>query len=133
MKRRQKFNSGSTSNLQRRCFALAKAAEAEGWLVATGDKEKLNGKKVNEFLLIPEQAKANGKVEQDARYTDDIILYLKSRESTRIVIDTKSKPTAKLADYVLRRKLMLQVHKIEITEIHSLSEMQDLIAGLRNI
>ena len=132
MPRRQKFNSGSTSTLQRRCFAIAKAAEAEGWLVATGDNEKLKGKKVNEFLLIPEQAKFCGK-EEAAKYTADIILYLKSRDNARIVIDTKSKPTAKLADYVLRRKLMLLVHKIEITEIHSLSEMQDLLNGLRNI
>lgn len=67
-----------------------------------------------EYELIPKQIKLNGKAERAAVYTADF-RYIE--DGVLVVEDVKSKATAKLADYVLRRKLMLFVHGIEVREV----------------
>lgn len=67
-----------------------------------------------EYELIPKQIKLDGKAERAAVYTADF-RYIE--EGVLVVEDVKSKATAKLADYVLRRKLMLFVHGIEVREV----------------
>lgn len=68
------------------------------------------------FVLIPAQRDAKGKlIERQAVYTADFV-YTDSR-GRQIVEDTKSPPTRKEKDYILRRKLMLWVHGIRIREI----------------
>lgn len=66
------------------------------------------------YEVIPRQVKADGSVERAAPYTADF----RYVEDGRVVVeDVKSKATAKLRDYVLRRKLMLYVHGIEVREV----------------
>lgn len=67
------------------------------------------------YEIIPKQIKSNGRTERVAVYTADF-RYIE--DGALVVEDVKSKATAKLADYVLRRKLMLQVHGIEIKETY---------------
>lgn len=66
------------------------------------------------YEIIPKQIKSDGKAERAAVYTADF-RYIE--EGMLVVEDVKSKATAKLADYVLRRKLMLAVHGIEVREV----------------
>lgn len=66
------------------------------------------------YELIPRAIKADGSIERAAIYTADF-RYVEG--GVVVVEDVKSKATAKLADYVLRRKLMLQVHGVEIREV----------------
>ena len=68
-----------------------------------------------EYLLIPKQKKPAGGLERAASYSADFV-YLDS-DGNQVVEDVKSEPTRKKADYILRRKLMLMVHGIEIREI----------------
>lgn len=65
------------------------------------------------FLLIPAQKKKNGKMERSCKYFADFV-YIKNGE--RIVEDTKSAFTKKLPVYVIKRKLLLLVHGIELLE-----------------
>lgn len=65
------------------------------------------------FELLPTQRKADGKAEKCVRYIADFV-YLKN--GRRIVEDVKSEITRKKPDYVIKRKLMLHVHKIELNE-----------------
>lgn len=65
------------------------------------------------YEVIPRTVKSDGKVERAAIYTADF-RYVEGGQL--IVEDVKSEATAKLRDYVLRRKLMLHVHGIEIRE-----------------
>lgn len=67
-----------------------------------------------EYELIPKQIKSDGKSERAAVYTADF-RYIE--DGVLVVEDVKSKATAKLADYVLRRKLMLFVYGIEVREV----------------
>lgn len=66
------------------------------------------------YTIIPKMLKPNGKVERAAVYTADF-RYIEN--GAVVVEDVKSAVTAKLADYVLRRKLMLYVHGIEVREV----------------
>lgn len=66
------------------------------------------------YEIIPRQLKPNGGVEIRAEYTADF-RYIEN--GAVVVEDVKSKATAKLADYVLRRKLMLLIHGIEVREV----------------
>ena len=60
--------------------------------------------------LVPEQLKTKVRynkmvVEQDARYTCDFVY---KENDTYYMVEFKSEETAKLQDYILRRKLMMQ-------------------------
>lgn len=66
------------------------------------------------YEVIPRMVKDNGGIERAAIYTADF-RYVENGKL--IVEDVKSKATAKLTDYVLRRKLMLYVHGIEVREV----------------
>lgn len=67
-----------------------------------------------EFVLIPKQRKPSGGFERAAKYKAD---FTYRSEGVLVVEDAKSDATRVLPDYVLRRKLMLQVHQIEIREV----------------
>lgn len=62
-----------------------------------------------QYELLPKQ-----KGERKAVYTAD---FRYTENGVEIVEDAKSEPTRKKPDYVLRRKLMLWVHGIEIREV----------------
>lgn len=112
------------STLERDCFRLAESvAETEGWLSVERQKK---------FDLIPCQQKTNGKFEQPISYRSDISLTVKHSPFVHLEIDTKSEMTRKLPAYVHARKLMLFIHKIEIVEISSVAQMEDLIGKLKN-
>ena len=66
------------------------------------------------YELIPKQKLSNGKTERAAHYTADFFWVEGGKE---YVVDVKSPITRKEPSYVLRRKLMLYVHGIEIKEI----------------
>lgn len=83
------------------------------WLERAGEISDLETQP--RFELIPRQRKADGSIERAAHYTADF-RYI-DKQGNEVVEDVKSKATAKLADYVLRRKLMLHVHGIEIKEV----------------
>ena len=68
-----------------------------------------------EYLLIPSQKKPSGGVERAVKYHPDFVYH--TRAGDLVVEDVKSEPTRKKPDYVMRRKLMLMVHGIEIREI----------------
>ena len=131
MTRRPKFNArrvtidGNTfaSKLEASCWVLARdAAEGGDWLTVTRQER---------FQLLPKQPKARG-FEQPAHYTADLTLYLRKDRSLKVIVDTKSEPTRKSIPYILRRKMMLFFHKIEIVEISSVSAMADLLAKLKH-
>lgn len=65
------------------------------------------------FLLIPSQRRSDGVLEREAAYHPDFSYV---EHGHPVVEDVKSEPT-KTPDYVLRRKLMLRVHGIEVQEI----------------
>lgn len=65
------------------------------------------------FLLIPSQKRENGKViEKPVKYIADFVY--KDKNGNTVVEDTKGVRTA---DYIIKRKLMLYIHKIRIKEI----------------
>lgn len=66
------------------------------------------------YEIIPKSVKADGTIERAAVYTAD---FRYVEDGVLIVEDVKSKATAKLPDYILRRKLMLQVHGVEVREV----------------
>ena len=66
------------------------------------------------FLLVPTQKNANGKTEVCVRYVADFVYMEKG---CRVVEDVKSDVTRKLAVYIIKRKLMLQVFGITIREV----------------
>jgi Protein of unknown function (DUF1064) len=65
------------------------------------------------FLLLPAQVGPDGRKERAVTYTCDAIYV---NPTGLVVEDTKSDPTRKLPAYILRRKLMLSVHGIQIKE-----------------
>lgn len=68
------------------------------------------------FELIPKQRREDGKAEQNCVYIADFKYY--DVDTDRWVIeDVKSEVTRKLPDYVMKRKLMLQVHGISVREV----------------
>lgn len=66
------------------------------------------------FILIPAQKKKDGSMERSCKYIADFV-YDKNGET--VVEDVKSDFTRKLPLYILKRKLMLFVHGIEIKEV----------------
>lgn len=68
------------------------------------------------FILIPKQRNALGKTEICVRYVADFV-YMDIEMNCSVVEDVKSDVTRKLPVYVIKRKLMLQVHGITIREV----------------
>ena len=67
------------------------------------------------FELIPAQVACSGKKERGVTYIADFSY--RRRDGRRVVEDVKSPVTAKLPAYIIKRKLMLRVHGIEVVEI----------------
>ena len=67
------------------------------------------------FELIPAQVACSGKKERGVTYIADFSY--RRRDGSRVVEDVKSPVTAKLPAYIIKRKLMLQVHGIEVAEV----------------
>ena len=67
------------------------------------------------FELIPAQLAPSGSKERGVTYIADFS-YCR-RDGSRVVEDVKSPVTAKLPAYIIKRKLMLRVHGIEVVEI----------------
>lgn len=65
------------------------------------------------FRLLPMQLKADGTRERGVNYTCDA-LYVENGKLT--IEDTKSEPTRQKRDYVIARKLMLQLYGVTIRE-----------------
>lgn len=63
------------------------------------------------FELIPKQKAPSGKTERGCKYIADFAYF---RDQEFVIEDVKGKTTP---DYIIKRKLMLQVHGIEIREI----------------
>jgi len=77
-------------------------------------KEIYDLKEQVEFVLIPAQY-INGKlVERACKYIADFAYF--DKNGTYIVEDVKS-PATRTKDYILKRKMMLYIHKIKINEI----------------
>lgn len=66
------------------------------------------------FLLMPPQVRSDGRKEREVFYYADFVYYDNERRCL-VVEDVKSRATM-TKDYVLKRKLMLQVHNISIME-----------------
>ena len=65
------------------------------------------------FVLIPSQKDEKGKtIEKPVKYIADFVY--KDKNGVLVVEDTKGVRTA---DYIIKRKLMLFIHKIKIKEI----------------
>lgn len=70
---------------------------------------------ITDLVMHPQwQLEVNGKL--IGRYTADAAY--RDEHGHYIVVDVKSPATARLADYRLRKKLMLAIHDIEITEVY---------------
>lgn len=65
------------------------------------------------FELIPKQRRADGKAERNCTYVADFS-YVDMGTGERIIEDAKGVLTR---DYVIKRKLMLQVHGITVKEV----------------
>ncbi len=66
------------------------------------------------FVLVPEQRDENGKViERAVTYIADFV-YTDLKTGEQIVEDAKG---CKTKEYIIKRKLMLHVHKIRIREV----------------
>ncbi len=66
-----------------------------------------------EFILLPSQKGENGKVKERAvKYKADFVY--KDKNGKLFVEDTKGFRTA---EYIIKRKLMLYIHNIEIREL----------------
>lgn len=81
------------------------------WLEQAGEIYQLE--RQVRFNLIPNQTREDGTTERKADYVADF-RYL--RDGIPVIEDVKSKVT-KTRDYILKRKLMLMIHKITIKEI----------------
>lgn len=68
------------------------------------------------FELIPAQVATSGRKERRVTYVADFS-YCRASDGRRVVEDVKSPVTSKLPAYIIKRKLMLRVHGIEVVEI----------------
>ena len=68
------------------------------------------------FELIPAQVAPSGRKERRVTYVADFAYY-RASDGQRVVEDVKSPVTVKLPAYIIKRKLMLRVHGIEVVEI----------------
>ena len=83
--------------------------------VMPSEKSKfiLSANDLKPFTLIPSQKDENGKtIEKPVKYIADFVY--KTKNGVLVVEDTKGVRTA---DYIIKRKLMLYIHKIRIKEI----------------
>lgn len=64
------------------------------------------------FELVPKQDKPGGGIERPVHYFADFVYTTRGGE--RVVEDSKGKQTK---DYIIKRKLMLSVHRIQIQEV----------------
>lgn len=88
---------------ERDYYIVLKDREKKGEIVALKHQSK--------FELIPKQ---DG--ERAVNYIADFD-YFDRQLNQRIVVDVKSKVTKELSTYIIKRKLMLFIYKIKITEI----------------
>lgn len=65
------------------------------------------------FELIPKQRRADGKAERACEYVADF-RYTDVRTGQQVIEDAKGMRTR---DYIVKRKLMLQVHGISVKEV----------------
>lgn len=79
-------------------------------LLRAGEISQLQMQK--KYTLIPAQKKPSGGTERAVTYTADFVY--KDRDGNEIVEDSKGVRTQQ---YIIRRKLMLRVHGIEIREV----------------
>ena len=63
------------------------------------------------FLLIEKS-----ETERECKYVADFV-YIDAQSGQKIVEDVKSDATRKLSTFIMKRKLMLSVHKIKIREV----------------
>lgn len=63
------------------------------------------------FLLI-----AKSETERECKYVADFV-YIDAKSGAKIVEDVKSEMTRKLPTYIMKRKLMASIHKIQIKEV----------------
>lgn len=96
---------GFDSKLEERRYQILKLAEEQGIIYHL--------KKQVPFVLIPAN-KGKYRNERKAEYRADFAYYM---DHQYIVEDTKSPYSRKLPEYVLKRKLMLDVYGISIREI----------------
>ena len=68
------------------------------------------------FLLIPSQ-KIDGKVVERPTYYVADFVYHRASDDSLVVEDVKSPMTRKLPCYVMKRKLMLKEHGLQIHEV----------------
>lgn len=64
------------------------------------------------FELVPKQEKPGGGAERAVHYIADFVYTTKGGE--QVVEDSKGKQTP---DYIIKRKLMLKIHNIQIQEV----------------
>lgn len=88
---------------ERDYYIVLKEREKKGEIVVLKHQSK--------FELIPKQ---DG--ERAVNYIADFD-YFDCQLNQRIVVDVKSKVTKELSTYIIKRKLMLFIYKIKITEI----------------
>ena len=67
------------------------------------------------FKLIPAKTAPSGRKENGVTYRADFSY--RKKDGSRVVEDVKSPVTAKLPAYIIKRKLMLHVHGIELVEV----------------
>lgn len=67
------------------------------------------------YVLIPTQKRPDGQTEYPVSYLADFV-YL-DEEGNLVVEDVKGGNATKTPEYTIKRKLMLQVHSIAITEV----------------
>lgn len=79
-------------------------------------KEIYNLQTQVKFLLIPSQ-KVDGRVVERPTYYIADFVYHKASDDEMVVEDVKSPATRKLPCYVMKRKLMLKEHGLQVQEI----------------
>ncbi|WP_426345188.1 DUF1064 domain-containing protein [Alcaligenes sp. HNGD-HTN06] len=65
------------------------------------------------FVLIPKQRRSDGKAERSCEYVADF-RYTDTATGQTVIEDAKGMRTR---DYIMKRKLMLQVHGISVREV----------------
>lgn len=65
------------------------------------------------YQLIPTQRRADGVAERAVFYVADFVY---TQEGKEVVEDLKSEITAKLPEFIIKRKLLLHVHGITLKE-----------------
>ena len=69
------------------------------------------------YVLIPSQTKSDGKKEREIAYIADFVYKQDGKEIVEDVKGYRNPSSAPYAKFVLKRKLMLWVHGIEVQEV----------------